>query len=214
MIEAYVSSAAEALAAERAGAGRIELCGHGEGGLTASLALIAETLSLVSVPVHAMVRPREGGFVYSTPEFSQMRREVVAVREAGAAGVVFGMLRADGALDVERMGELVALARPLRVGCHRAFEETPDAEAAMQDLLELGVDVLLTAGQAPTALEGVEMLRRLVLQAGDRLEVMPGGTVRASNVREIVRYTGARAVHARGADARVIADIAAALADA
>ena len=211
LIEAYVSSADEALAAELAGAGRIELCGVGDGGLTASPALIAATRRVCSVPVHAMVRPREGGFVYSASEFAVMRQAAVAAREAGAQGVVFGMLRADGSLDVERMAELVALARPLRVGCHRAFEETPDPEAALGDLLELGVDVLLTAGHAATALEGVETLRRLVAQAGDRLKVMPGGSLRAANVVEIVRRTGARAVHARGGDSRVIAEIAAAL---
>lgn len=207
-----MSSAAEALAAERAGAGRIELCGPGEGGLTASPALISATLRLCSVPVHAMVRPREGGFRYSDAEFALMRRAVLAARDAGAQGVVFGIIGADGRLDARRMRELIALARPLRVGVHRAFDAAPDPDEALAQCLALGVDVVLAAGHAPTALEGCDTLARLVAAAEDRLVVMPGGSVRASNVREIVARTGAREVHARGGDAGVIAEIAAAMA--
>ncbi|MBX3173657.1 MAG: hypothetical protein KF709_04550 [Gemmatimonadaceae bacterium] len=207
-----MSSAAEALAAERAGAGRIELCAPGDGGLTATPALIDATLRACSVPVHAMVRPREGDFRYSDAEFARMREEVRAVVAAGAHGVVFGISLGDGRLDAARMGELVSLARPLRVGVHRAFDAAPDPDEALEQCLALGVDVILTAGHAATALEGCETLARLVATAGNRLVVMPGGSVRASNVREIVARTGASEVHARGGDASVIAEIAAAMA--
>lgn len=197
LIEAYVTSPAEAEAAERAGAGRIELCGPGLGGLTPSMEAIAETLQRVTVPVHVMVRPREGDFCYSDAEFAEMRASVELVSRSGAAGVVFGVLRADGTLDIARMQELITAAWPLRTACHRAFDSTPDADAALDVLLALGVDLVLTSGHAATALEGVETLARHVRRATGRLVVMPGGTVRAHNVLEIARTSGATELHAR-----------------
>jgi copper homeostasis protein len=213
LIEAYVTSAVEALAAEDAGAGRIELCGPGEGGLTPSEGSLLDALSLVHVPVHVMVRPREGDFVYSDVEFAAMRDAVRMAKQAGAHGVVFGILNADRTIDVERMRELIALARPLKVGCHRAFDCTPDADAALDALMALGVHVVLTAGHAATALEGVATLARHVARAGERISVLAGGTVRATNARAIIAASGVRAVHARGAEQRVIADLAEVLSD-
>ena len=196
-VEAYVTSAEQARAAEANGANRLELCGPGEGGLTPSAELLAIVLAHARIPVHAMVRPREGGFVYSDTEFAAMCRGVELAKGAGAAGVVFGMLREDGTLDAPRMGELVALARPLRVGVHRAFDATRDPDEAFEALLALGVDVVLTSGHAPTALEGVETLARLVRRAGERLTILAGGSVRAANVEAIVTASGVREVHAR-----------------
>jgi copper homeostasis protein len=134
-----------------------------------------------------------------------MRRGVELAKGAGAAGVVFGILRADGTLDEERMRDLIALGRPLRVVCHRAFDRTPDADAALETLLALGVDLVLTSGHAPTALEGAETLARLVRRAGDALVILAGGTVRAENVAELVAATGVREVHARASDPAVFA---------
>lgn len=213
LLEAYVTSAVEALAAEDAGAGRIELCGPGEGGLTPSETSLLNALSLVHVPVHVMIRPREGDFVYSDAEFAQMREGVRMAKAAGARGVVFGVLHADGTLDVARMRELMHLARPLKVGCHRAFDRTPDADAALDALIALGVHVVLTSGHAATALEGAATLKRHVERAGERISVLAGGTVRATNVRAIIAASGVRAVHARGLDQRVIAELAEVLSD-
>jgi len=213
LIEAYVTSAVEALAAEDAGAGRIELCGPGEGGLTPSEASLLDTLSLVHVPVHVMIRPREGDFVYSDAEFAAMREGVRMAKGAGARGVVFGILHADGTLDVARMRELIALARPMKVGCHRAFDRTPDADAALDALVSLGVHVVLTSGHAATALEGAATLKRHVARAGERIAILAGGTVRATNARAIIAASGVSAVHARGTDHRVIAELAEVLAD-
>jgi copper homeostasis protein len=203
LIEAYVTSPAEAVAAAAAGAGRIELCGPGEGGLTPTVEAITETLTRVTVPVHVMVRPREGDFRYTDAEFAAMLASVEAVRRSGAGGVVFGVLRDDGTLDVPRMQALIAAARPLRVVCHRAFDATPDADAALDALLLLGVDMVLTSGHAPTALAGAETLSRHVRRAAGRIVVMPGGNVRAHNVWEIVHRTGANEVHARATDLAV-----------
>jgi len=207
LVEAYVDQLSTALAAERNGAGRLELCGPGEGGLTPSPALIAEVREKVRIPVHAMVRPRTGDFVYSDAEFARMRDEVAMIKMAGCAGVVLGISNPDGTLDVARMEELVALARPMRVGVHRAFDATPDADAALDQLIAMGVDVVLAAGHAPTAEEGIATLARLVRRAAGRMVIMPGGGVRAHNVQRIIRETGVHEVHARASDPQVFAEL-------
>lgn len=205
LVEAYVDQLDTALAAERNGAGRLELCGPGEGGLTPSPDLLASVLKNARIPVHVMVRPRTGDFVYTDAEFAQMRDEVAMAKAAGAAGVVFGISLPDGTLDVLRMRDLVSLARPMKVGVHRAFDGTPDADAALDQLIALGVDVVLAAGHAPTAEEGTANLARFVTRAAGRTSIMPGGSVRAHNVRRIIRETGVHEVHARASDPEVFA---------
>lgn len=211
LVEAYVDQLDTALAAERNGAGRLELCGPGEGGLTPSPELLAAVLATVRIPVHAMVRPRTGDFVYTDAEFAQMRDAVVMIKSAGAAGVVIGISNRDGTLDVARMRELIALARPLRVGVHRAFDRTPDADVALDQLIALGVEVVLAAGHASTAEEGIATLARLHARAAGRTTIMPGGGVRAHNVQRIIRETGVVAVHARASDPAVFAALCAAV---
>jgi len=207
LVEAYVDQLDTALAAERNGAGRLELCGPGEGGLTPSAELIAAVMSTVRIPVHAMTRPRTGDFVYSDAEFARMRNEVAMIKAAGCAGVVLGISNADGTLDVPRMRELIALARPMKVGVHRAFDRTPDADAALDQLIAMGVDVVLAAGHAPTAEEGTATLARLVKRAAGRTSIMPGGGVRAHNVQRIIRETGVHEVHARAAEPEMFAEL-------
>lgn len=205
LVEAYVDQLETAVAAERNGAGRLELCGPGEGGLTPSPALLRAVLDAVRIPVHAMVRPRTGDFVYTAAEFAQMRAEVAMVKAAGAAGVVFGISHPDGTLDLERMRDLITEARPMRIGVHRAFDATPDPDAALDQLIALGVDVILAAGHAPTAEEGIACLARLHARAAGRTIIMPGGGVRAPNVQRILRDTGVQEVHARASDPTVFA---------
>lgn len=194
--------------AASSGADRIELCGRGEGGLTPSRALLASVISDATIPVHMMVRPRTGGFVYSEDEVAKMRGAIEMAHEEGAGGVVFGVLRPDGTLDVDVMRELTELARPMRVGCHRAFDATPDADAALDQLIALGVDLVLTSGHAPTALEGVATLARHVQRAAGRITILAGGTVRGENVKRIVEGSGVTEVHARATDPSVIAALA------
>lgn len=205
LVEACVDTAALAIAAESAGARRLELCGPGEGGLTPPPALLESVVRRSGVPVHVMVRPREGDFLYTTAEFEVMRRDVVAAREARAHGVVFGVLRADGTLDLERMGELTRLARPMRVACHRAFDRTPDPDAALDELMALGVDLVLTSGHARTATEGAEVLARHVRRAGNRITILGGGSIRAGNARLLLQATGLGEVHARATDTEAFA---------
>jgi copper homeostasis protein len=131
MIEAYVETAEQALETERAGANRLELCGPGEGGLTPSKDLLLETLKQASIPTHVMIRPRSGDFNYSQEEFERMLDSVKLVKDIGAAGVVFGILNADKTLDKERMKTLIEASRPMKVVCHKAFDETPNEREAI-----------------------------------------------------------------------------------
>lgn len=197
LFEACVDSAEGALAAERGGAGRVELCANlPEGGTTPSHGLLAETCARVRVPVQAMIRPRDGDFLYSNLEFAVMRRDLAVARDCGAHGIVCGMLMEDGRLDRKRMEELVRLSRPLGVTCHRAFDMTRDPFEALEDLIELGVERVLTSGQRQTALEGLDLLTKLVQQSRGRILVMPGGGITEFNVAAILKQTGATEVHA------------------
>ncbi len=206
-IEAYVETAAQAVAAVAAGADRLELCGPGEGGLTPSAALVEEVLRDAPTAVHAMVRPRSGDFVYDDEEFAQMMRDIARLRAQGLRGVVFGVLRRNGELDLPRMQVLVDAAKGLRTVCHRAFDHTPDADTALRQLLQLGVDEVLTSGHAPTALEGAATLRRLHGLANGRLAILAGGGVRPHNVRALVAQSGVHRVHARATEDAVIRGI-------
>jgi copper homeostasis protein len=205
IVEAYVDQLETAVAAAANGAGRLELCGPGEGGLTPSPELLASVMGAVTIPVHVMIRPRTGDFVYTDAEFARMCDEVAMAKAAGAAGIVFGISRPDGTLDLPRMAALIAEARPLRIGIHRAFDGTPDPYMALDQLIALGADVILAAGHAATAEEGIPCLARLHAQAAGRTVIMPGGSVRAHNVQRILRYTGVHEVHARASDPAVFA---------
>lgn len=211
MVEACVDSVALALAAEQAGAGRIELCGPGVGGTTPSYGLMSRCRERLHIPLHVMIRPREGAFVYDADEFETMLYDVGAARSARVDGVVFGILTADGQLDEPRMRQLVEAARPMHVVCHRAFDSTPHADAALDVLQRLDFDAVLTSGHAPTAMEGRAQLQSHVTRAADKLRIMAGGNVRASNILEIVEGTKVRDVHVRATDTKVFADTTAML---
>jgi len=176
MLEACVDSVESALSAQAGGADRVELCDNLlEGGTTPSAGLIALCCARLRIPVHVLIRPRGGDFVYSDLDLDVMRRDIAVARQHGAQGVVFGILLPNGAIDVPRTRSLIAAARPLRVTFHRAFDFTADPDQALDDLITLGVDRLLTSGQAATALEGIGMLARLVRRAAGRIAIAAGG---------------------------------------
>ena len=197
LFEACAESIAEGVAAERGGAGRIELCVDlAIDGITPPTEMIAEACRTVKVPVMVLVRPRGGDFRYSPIEVSAMIGSIERARSLGAAGVVIGALAADGGIDRAVTERLVKAARPMSVTFHRAFDVVPDRIAALETLIALGVDRVLTSGGAPSAEAGMPELKRLMERAAGRIGILAGGRIRAGNVAAIVRATGVREVHA------------------
>lgn len=198
LIEAAVDSIAGALAADAEGVDRIELCGllHDDG-VTPSVGLIRRALASVSAPVHVFIRPRPGDFVYDRHDVAVMLDDIEAARSAGAPGVVFGALTADGRIDRVIMSELIAAAHPMAVGCHRAFDHSADQASALDTLIDLGVAVVLTSGGAARAIDGAIRLRQLVEQASGRIDILAGGGITPSNVAELLERSGVRQVHGR-----------------
>jgi copper homeostasis protein len=185
-----------ALAAQRAGADRIEFCaGPEEGGLMPSAGLIRTAREKLQIPVYPIIRPREGDFLYSEEEFSVMLRDVELCRGLGCDGVVIGMLLADGRVDEARCGRLVETAYPMGVTFHRAFDRAADPFVALETIIRIGCERILTSGQRPVAMEGAELLRELVREADERIVIMPGSGVRASNVAELAAKTGVVEFH-------------------
>ncbi|GAC1640066.1 MAG: copper homeostasis protein CutC [Candidatus Acidiferrum sp.] len=196
LLEITVESVSAAIAAERGGANRIELCADlSVGGLTPSEQLMRETRAAINIPIFAMIRPRAGNFVYSVQELSQIRNEIALAKSCGMDGLVFGILHADGTVDVERTRELVELSRPLPVTFHRAFDETPDLYAALESVISTGAMRILTSGGKPSAVAGAGVLADLVRAAANRITILPGAGISARNLPEIVRLTGASEFH-------------------
>ena len=196
LLEVAVDSLARAEAAERAGAHRLELCANLEaGGLTPSLELIRQVRSAVRLPIHVMVRPRRGDFVYSAQEFAEMKESIKAISGQNVQGIVTGVLLSNGSVDVQRTRELVALARPMQVTFHRAFDETKNLAAALEDIILTGAHRILTSGGAANAQSGASVLRSLIQQARNRITILPGGGLHPGNIAEVAHETGAREVH-------------------
>jgi copper homeostasis protein len=184
------------LAAGEGGAHRIELCsGLSEGGITPSHGLILDAVERSGLPVHVLVRPRGGNFVYSASEMDVMRRDILHIKELGAAGAVFGILQPDGRVDVEATRALVQLARPLKVTFHRAFDTTPSLPQALEDVIATGSDRLLTSGGQPNVVAGSAALAELVRLAGQRIEIAVGGGLRLENAASVARATHAKHFH-------------------
>jgi copper homeostasis protein len=208
LLEVCVESARAAAIAERGGAARIELCADlSVGGLTPDESLMRAVRSCCTLPILAMIRPRPGDFRYAEDELARMEREIDLARACGMDGVVFGALYADCSVDDYATQLLLERADRLPVTFHRAFDLTPAPTVAMERLADLGVTRILTSGGAPTALEGAQGLARLVVDAGERIVVMPGGSVRAENIAELRRRTGATEFHSSvGGDAVIDED--------
>lgn len=198
VVESCVDSLEAAIASAEGGAHRLELCANLDvGGTTPDLALVEAVVAAVAIPVFVMVRPRGGSFVYTPEETASMVGAVEAMKGAGAAGIVTGVLTPARAVYGAMMRPLVALAKPLPVTCHRAFDEAIDLDAALDALIAAGVTRVLTSGGAPTAVEGAETLARLVARGAGRIAIIAGGQVRAHNVPELIARSGVREVHAR-----------------
>lgn len=197
VLEMCVDSLESAKAAQEGGAQRVELCSAlAEGGLTPSLGMIGAVRESLTIPVFAIMRPRGGDFSYSGEEFAVMKRDIAAAKSNGVDGVVIGVLRNDGTVDVERTRELVELARPLGVTFHRAFDWTPQMEEALEHILEAGADRILTSGGMASALDASNQISGLVKKAAGRIRIMVCGKVRAENIAEIAQKTSVTEFHA------------------
>lgn len=197
LLEICVDSLESAMAAERGGASRIELCSDlMGGGITPSLGLIEVVRAAINIDVHVIIRPRAGDFCYSDDEFRIMRRDIAVAKAAGATGIVLGILRSTGCIDINRTLELVHLCRPLSATFHRAFDMTVDLHHALDDACKTGVDRILTSGGAATCVEGLENLAALVKSSQGRVRIIAAGNIRAHNVRKIIERSGVREIHA------------------
>lgn len=189
LIEAAVSTVEDALAATRAGAGRLELSHDLEvGGLSPSVGLLRAVRLATRLPLVVMIRPRPGGFVFADGE-------LVPLPGASADGFVVGALTPSGEVDVAAMSAFIRHAGQREVVFHRAFDEVPDPFEALEQLVNLGVKRILTSGQKPSALEGAALISQLIEKAAGRIEILPGAGIRSHNVAEIVRLTGCTQVH-------------------
>ena len=196
LLEISVEALESALAAERGGADRIELCRNlSVGGVTPDADLLRAVRAQVRIPIFSMVRPRAGDFVYSSAEFAEMKRSVVVAKEAGIDGVVLGVLTKEHRVDVERTRELAELAKPLPVTYHRAFDEAADLHQALEEVIQSGAKRILTSGGAKSALEGAAMLAKLTEAAGERIVIVPGAGISSVNIAEVTRRTRASEFH-------------------
>ena len=198
-LEICVDSIESAINAQSAGADRVELCDNlAEGGTTPSFGMIISARKNLSIGLHVIIRPRGGDFLYSDREFEIMIKDIEICRQSGVDGVVTGLLKADGTVDVERTKYLVESAAPMVVTFHRAFDLCSDPEKGLEDIILTGASRILTSGQKNLVPEGAELISRLVRMAGDRIIIMPGSGLDDSNIAEMARVTVAKEFHLTG----------------
>lgn len=194
-IEICLDSPQAAKEAERLGANRVELCANLlEGGTTPSAGCIAETRMAIGIDLFVIIRPRGGNFYYTNAEIEEMKYDIKLCKELGVDGVVIGLLNTDGSIDVAGTKDLMELARPMQVTFHRAFDRCRDPLLALEQLIELGVNRILTSGQKPKAIDGIELIEKLIKQADGRISIMPGSGINPTNAAEFIKV-GAREIH-------------------
>ncbi|MGZ3926381.1 MAG: copper homeostasis protein CutC [Mucilaginibacter sp.] len=197
-LEVCANSLASALAAQDGGAFRVELCENlNEGGTTPSYGQILMARKLLKIKLYVLIRPREGDFLYSDLEFEVMKADVNYCIEAGCDGVVIGILNADGSIDKQRCSELVKLAKKKGLGVtfHRAFDMCADLNQALEDIIEMGCDRILTSGGKSTAIEGIHVITHLKEKAAGRIIIMPGSGINETTVADLIHFTKATEIH-------------------
>lgn len=195
-VEIVCCSVDDCVEADAGGADRIELCGAiTVGGLTPTLGTLLEAKHRVSIPIVAMIRPRGAGFDYTEAEFATMVSDAEVLIGAGADGLVFGVLHENGRLDLDRMRAIVDICGDQDKVCHRCFDVVPNPEEALEELIDLGINRLLTSGQRAFASDGAPLIRKLVEQAKGRIEILPAGGLRMHNIKEFLGETGCSCVH-------------------
>ncbi len=184
------------LIAQEAGADRIEFCfDYNAGGTTPTKADILEVRKLVRIPLHVIIRPRGGNFVYSSEEIELMKRDILFCKKQHIDGVVFGILNSDNTVNALVNKELVELAKPMSVTFHRAIDSCENIEKALEEIVELGFNKVLTSGGKPTALEGIETLKNCREKFGEKITIIPGGGLRSNNIELIAKETQCKEFH-------------------
>ncbi len=195
-LEIAVFNVGSALLAAQAGADRLELCENPEeGGTTPSYGTLKTVKEKINIPVFPIIRPRGGDFLFSDDEFEAMRKDIALCKELQFEGVVIGLLLADGSIDRKRTAQLAALAYPMEITFHRAFDRCKAPLQALEDIIDCGCHRILTSGQVPNAFDGKELIRKLIEKADNRVLIMPGSGVRSENIKALIDYTGAMEVH-------------------
>ena len=194
-LDICASNYQSAINAQNAGAQRIELCSElAVGGITPSYGLLKQTLKNLNIPVFVLIRPRSGNFTYSDADFEIMKQDIQICKELGCKGIVSGVLNLDNTIDIERTKELIELSKPLAFTFHRAFDRTPNPFDALNVLIELKVDRILTSGQLTSAEKGILILNQLKEMADDKLIILPGSGINPKNVL-IFKGAGFKEVH-------------------
>lgn len=186
-----------ALIAQKTGADRVELCADmSVGGTTPTIEIIQQVREHLNIDLYVMIRPRGGNFVYSDSEFEQMKSEIETIKKLGVNGFVFGILKEDDTtINIEQNKALVELAKPFPCTFHRAFDEVLDYKQALEDVISCGFSTILTSGTFPNVMEGKEVLKQLVIQAKNRIEIMPGGGLRSTNISALNEMVSANWYH-------------------
>jgi copper homeostasis protein len=196
ILEIAVESVAAAGAAERAGADRIELCSDlRSGGVTPTTELMRQARKALKIPIHALIRPRAGDFVYRAEEIAQMQNSIQQARDAGVNGIVLGVLCTNATIDVRVTKEMIEFAHPLEATFHRAIDICEDPRDAMEDVIRTGATRILTSGGAPEVSIGLHQLKAMINAAKQRIIIMPGGGIRPDNLKEVQRISGATEFH-------------------
>ena len=195
-LEICCGSLDDVINAKAGGADRVELnSALFLGGLTPSMGLVREAIK-IGIPIIAMVRPREGGFCYTDAEFKCMLSDMASFVDLGVDGLVFGVLNSDGTVDYDRCAQLIKAAGDKVKVFHRAFDVVPDWKKAMEELIALGFNRILTSGQASNSIDGSETLKEMITYADGRIEILPGGGIRPHNVRKLIEISGCTQIHA------------------
>lgn len=186
LLEVCVDSVESAVIAQQAGASRIELCSNLIiGGTTPTLALFEEVQKQVSLPIHVLIRPRFGDFLYTDAEFAIIQKEIVQFRNAGAQGVVIGILKPDGTLDLPRMEQLMSLSNGMSVTLHRAFDLSHDPFRTLEEACQIGIHTILTSGQQSSCEKGKELLASLVQKSAGRIDILAAGSISANVIDRV-----------------------------
>lgn len=206
LLEVAVFNISSALQAQSAGADRLELCENPlEGGTTPSYGTLKTVKEKVTIPVFPIIRPRGGDFLYDDAEFEVLKKDVQLCKELGFPGLVTGLLKKDGTVDIERTKELVKIAAPLEVTFHRAFDRTKDPLQALEDVIATGCKRILTSGQVPNVANATSLIKQLIEKANGRIIILQGSGVRSSNLQQLIDETGGVEYHS---SARMSADSA------